>query len=74
MPWCPKCKNEYVEGIKVCADCGTELVDSLEITETEDIIADENPEDAEVQKAAWSRAYQNSAQKAEDNKSSGYTL
>ncbi|MBO5292793.1 MAG: hypothetical protein J6B10_06400 [Lachnospiraceae bacterium] len=30
MPWCPKCKNEYVEGIKVCADCGCELVDSLE--------------------------------------------
>lgn len=30
MPWCPKCKNEYVEGIRVCADCGSELVDSLE--------------------------------------------
>lgn len=30
MPWCPKCKNEYVEGILVCADCGSELVDSLE--------------------------------------------
>ena len=91
MPWCPKCKNEYVEGIKVCADCGTELVDSLEITETEDIItdenltddekaateeflADENPKDSEVKKAVWSRAYQNSAQKAEDNKSSAYTL
>ena len=29
MPWCPKCKNEYYEGIKVCADCGCELVDSL---------------------------------------------
>ncbi len=27
MAWCPKCKNEYREGIKVCADCGTELVD-----------------------------------------------
>lgn len=33
MPWCPKCKNEYVEGITVCADCGSELVESLEAAE-----------------------------------------
>lgn len=26
MPWCPKCKMEYREGIHVCADCGIELV------------------------------------------------
>ena len=30
MPWCPICKNEYYEGVKVCADCQVELVDSLE--------------------------------------------
>ncbi|MCM1045445.1 MAG: hypothetical protein NC417_08030 [Candidatus Gastranaerophilales bacterium] len=30
MPWCPICKNEYVEGITVCADCGCELVEKLE--------------------------------------------
>lgn len=30
MPWCPKCKNEYVEGITKCADCGCELVETLE--------------------------------------------
>ena len=29
MPWCPKCKTEYQEGIKRCADCDTELVDEL---------------------------------------------
>lgn len=30
MPWCPKCKNEYQEGITVCTDCGCGLVGSLE--------------------------------------------
>ena len=30
MPWCPKCKNEYKEGYTVCADCGEQLVASLE--------------------------------------------
>lgn len=30
MPWCPKCKNEYKEGILTCADCGCELVPSLD--------------------------------------------
>lgn len=26
MPWCPKCRTEYREGITVCADCKVELV------------------------------------------------
>lgn len=26
MPWCPQCKNEYKEGITVCADCDCELL------------------------------------------------
>jgi len=29
MPWCPKCREEYREGFKICSDCGTELVDEL---------------------------------------------
>jgi len=33
MPFCPQCKYEYIEGIEVCADCGTPLVDHLENTE-----------------------------------------
>ena len=27
MAWCPQCKNEYREGVMVCADCGCELVE-----------------------------------------------
>ncbi len=29
MPWCPKCKNEYVKGMTICADCDVALVDEL---------------------------------------------
>ncbi len=31
--WCPKCKNEYVEGFTHCADCDCDLVESLDMTE-----------------------------------------
>ncbi|MDI6738785.1 MAG: DUF2007 domain-containing protein [Candidatus Edwardsbacteria bacterium] len=27
MPFCPRCKAEYVPGITACADCGVALVD-----------------------------------------------
>lgn len=33
MPWCPKCRNEYVAGVQKCADCGCDLVDSLKQTQ-----------------------------------------
>ncbi|WP_099468019.1 hypothetical protein [Konateibacter massiliensis] len=30
MAWCPKCRNEYVDGVTICEDCKEELVESLE--------------------------------------------
>lgn len=33
MPYCPKCDMEFVEGIKVCSDCGGPLVESKEAAE-----------------------------------------
>jgi len=56
MPWCPKCKTEYREGFRVCADCGSVLVDELteesEFEETLDLRAKdffdgESPENQE---------------------------
>lgn len=38
MPWCPSCKLEYVEGIKICPDCKSVLVDSLD--DSEDIFSE----------------------------------
>lgn len=38
MPVCPKCKNEYVDGITECADCGCALVESLEESEKKPFI------------------------------------
>ncbi len=29
MPFCPNCSYEYLEGIKICPDCGATLVDEL---------------------------------------------
>lgn len=82
--WCPKCKNEYVEGITICADCGSELVESLteEAAEAEaagDFSDDSGLDEAETQpeteRAALSRGvYKDNAQKAADCKDSGYTL
>lgn len=42
MPWCPKCKSEYVEGIEKCKRCGCRLVEHL--IRQEDIIARGAPE------------------------------
>ncbi len=36
MPICPNCEYEYVEGVTICPDCLTPLVDKKYVTKPED--------------------------------------
>lgn len=36
MPVCPNCEYEYIEGITICPDCGTRLVDDEHFLPPED--------------------------------------
>ena len=40
MPWCPVCKNEYKEGIKICADCKVKLVAELSSEKGQVLVCD----------------------------------
>ena len=44
MAWCPKCKNEYREGITVCPDCGEALVSEEELTDWVSVLFGEQDE------------------------------
>lgn len=44
MAWCPKCKNEYREGITVCPDCGETLVSEEELTDWVSVLFGEQDE------------------------------
>lgn len=115
MPWCPKCKTEYREGFRVCADCGSELVEKLaeetageEFGEPSELEAgnlfdeeslenpeemgqpdqeeafseDDSVEEGEILTAARENAgrrrtgglYQDSSERASDNRSSAWVL
>ena len=91
MPWCPICKNEYREGIKLCAECQVELVDHLEDADEQDDELENQEQTARLnavlaaarekqevegdeQDAPVYRPYQNSAAKAEDNRTAAHTL
>lgn len=111
MPWCPKCKSEYREGITECAECKIPLMDELppdsenpyseenqmkqqmqqwvldDIEVPEETASEENGEpekelsiETKIRNARMNAArdsvkvYQDKKSKAEDFKSSGYTL
>lgn len=85
MGWCPNCKYEYREGIEVCSDCGAKLVDDLSLIseepKEENIITPEDLKFAFDEESDDTPAidlgeetYVNNEEKAEDNKSSAYTL
>ena len=90
MPWCPVCKNEYREGIKLCAECRVELVDHLEAEQNTDLEEQEkmarlhamlsaeedeqDGEEAQEDESVQYQTYRNSAAKADDNRISAYTL
>ena len=44
MARCPKCKNEYREGITVCPDCGEALVSEEELTDWVSVLFGEQDE------------------------------
>lgn len=90
MPWCPKCKYEYREGIKECSDCKIPLVDyypeedykeetdtpyyseeQVTLYEEETLHEEGNEEQTQTEPI---HAYQDKKSKAEDFKSSAYTL
>ena len=44
MAWCPKCKNEYREGITICPDCGETLVSEEELADWTSVLFGEQDE------------------------------
>lgn len=75
MPWCPKCNIEYLEGIKECADCGTELVDDATENQTEEYTnKDSNDINSfnDLRAASKSSVYVKKADQFKDLLSTGY--
>lgn len=87
MAWCPKCKNEYREGITHCPDCDVDLVEEPELLpdgqETIEIPEDyEFPEDFDPravlegakEKPAHVKPYQSPEERYADMRSSAWTF
>lgn len=81
MPWCPVCKNEYVEGKTHCPDCDVDLVDELiEETETDEtdhyIPTEEELADIAARRAATAHMSTHTSAKSKhsETKSSAWTF
>lgn len=81
--WCKNCKTEYREGIKVCAECGAELVDHLDeekndednaFSFTEDDSYVNNNADAKSLLSTSSKSYVKKADQYKDMKFSGISF
>ncbi len=56
MPWCPVCKNEYVEGKTHCPDCDADLVDELPEEPQEESCPLPDPDPEELRELAGRQA------------------
>lgn len=81
MPWCPVCKNEYVEGKTHCPDCDVDLVDELpeepeEEREPSYIPTEEELADLAARRAATAHmnTYTSAKSRHSETKSSAWTF
>lgn len=85
MAWCPKCKNEYREGITHCPDCDVDLVEDLLPEDKEEITVPENyefPEDFDPgavldepeERPVYVKAYRSPEERYADMHSSAWTF
>lgn len=81
MPWCPVCKNEYIEGKTHCPDCDVDLVDELTEEPEEEAEASYIPTEEELADIAARRAatahmttHTSAKDKHSETKSSAWTF
>lgn len=81
MPWCPVCKNEYVEGKTHCPDCDADLVDELpedpeEESEIPCVPSEEELADIAARRAATAHmnTYTSAKSRHSETKSSAWTF